>query len=359
MRPVPASLRVASEWCWRLLILAAAAFVAATALARLRVVVVPVVAALILATALVPPARWVERRGVPRWLSTAIVFVAFLGALTGLGYLVVPALVDQFADLGPALADAAAAVERWARNGPLDLSADEVERYRSQVGAAVRSAAESGGVLSGAVAAGEVIAGTVVTLVATFFFVKDGAMIQSTALRLFPQSSRADVATAGRAAWGALGGYLRAAAFIGALEAVIIGGTVAIVGADLALPVAILTFVGGFFPIVGAIAAGLIAVLATLATGGASDALIVGGVALAVQQLDNDLLAPVIYGRAVRLHPLVVVLGITSAATLWGLTGAFLVVPAMAVAAAVTRALHDTDGSDDDDGAGVEASTDG
>lgn len=345
MKPVPEKVKVASEWCWRGLVVAVALVAIASLIGRLRIVVVPVVAALMLATVLVPPARWLERRGVPTWLATAGVFSLLLGALGLAGYVAVPALVDQFGQLGPALADAAAALERWATDGPLDLSSDEVDRYRSAVTGSMKDAVESGGVLSGAVAAGEVVAGTLLALVSTFFFVKDGASIQSAALGAISSDRKATAARAGRAAWDTLGGYLRAAALIGGLEAVVIGGTMAAVGAELALPVAVITFIGGFFPIVGAITAGLIAVLATLATTGVSDALIVGGVALAVQQLDNDLLAPLIYGRAVRLHPLVVVLGITAAGTLWGLTGAFLVVPGMAVTAAIIRSQQD-DGAD-------------
>lgn len=348
MRPVPASLRTASEWCWRSLVIIGAVVVVALALARLRIVVVPVVSALILATVLVPPARWLERRRWPSWLAAAAVFVGFLAVLAGAGLLVVPRVAAEFGALGSALSDAIRSVERWATGEPLELSAGEVDRYREQLVGAVRGSIGSGGLLAGAVAAGEVAAGVVLALMTTFFVVKDGASIQRSLLAIAPAEQRESLRTAARAAWSALGSYVRAAASLGAIEAAVIGTAVAVVGGELAVAVAVLTFLGGFVPIVGAVTAGVVAVLTTLATSGAGDAAIVGAVALAVQQLDNDLLAPVVYGRAIRLHPLVLVIGIAAGATVWGITGAFLVVPALAVCAAVVRAFRPS-GSDSDE----------
>ena len=123
------------------------------------------------------------------------------------------------------------------------------------------------------------------------------------------------------------------------MAAIILGLTVWLVGAGLAVPVAVLTFVGAFFPIVGAVAAGIVAALVALVSGGPTDALIVGGVALVVQQFDNDLLAPLIYGRAIKLHPTVVLLSLAAGGTLAGIMGAFLAVPVAAVIGAVLREL--------------------
>ena len=81
--------------------------------------------------------------------------------------------------------------------------------------------------------------------------------------------------------------------------------------------------------------AGVVAVLVTLVSAGGSQALVVAVVALVVQQLDNDFLAPLIYGRMVSLHPVVVLLALTAGGTLAGIVGAFVAVPTAAVAVAV------------------------
>ena len=111
-----------------------------------------------------------------------------------------------------------------------------------------------------------------------------------------------------------------------------IGITLLLVGSSLVVPVMIITFLAAFVPIVGAVFAGVVATLVALATAGTIPALIVAGVAIVVQQLDNDLLAPVIYGRAIRLHPLVILLGIAAGGALFGFVGTFFAVPFLAVA---------------------------
>jgi putative heme transporter len=179
------------------------------------------------------------------------------------------------------------------------------------------------------------LAGFILALVLTFFFLKDGRKFQRWARAHLPADREELFTTLAGRAWGALAGYLRGAAFIGLVEAIIIGVTLWLVGARLPVPVAVLTFLGAFFPLVGAVAAGIVATLVALVSGGTGDALIVAIVALAVQQFDNDLLAPLIYGKAINLHPVVVLLTLSAGATLGGLIGAFVAVPIAAVISAV------------------------
>jgi len=216
---------------------------------------------------------------------------------------------------------------------------------RRQIEDAISGAEVSeGAVVDGATLAGEVLAGMLLSLVVAFFVVKDGELIQRTVLGWFPERRQRTIRAAGRGAWSALGGYLRGAAMLGAFEGAVIGITMVVVGAGLALPVAVMTFLAAFFPFVGAIAAGVVAVSVALVTSGPAAAGIVAIVAVLVQQLDNDLLAPVIYGKALELHPLVVILALTSGAALAGLAGAFVAVPLVAVALrahAVARSADD------------------
>jgi predicted PurR-regulated permease PerM len=104
--------------------------------------------------------------------------------------------------------------------------------------------------------------------------------------------------------------------------------------------VAVFTFLAAFVPIVGAVVAGVVAVLAALVGGGPGAAVVVAAVALVVQQLDGDLLAPLIYGRATKLHPAAVLVAIATGTAIGGLAGAVLAVPLATVAVAVSRSTR-------------------
>ncbi len=153
------------------------------------------------------------------------------------------------------------------------------------------------------------------------------------AVRLFPPEARSDVDQLGRIAWRTMGGYLGGQAIVALVDAVFIGLALWLIGVPLVLPLAILTFVGGFFPVIGAFVAGGAAALIALVSNGFLDALLVVAAATVVQQLEGNLLQPMIVGRAVRIHPVAVILAVTSGAVIWGLPGAILAVPTVAVAA--------------------------
>ena len=334
-------LRRASDVAWRAMVLGLAVVLVAYVFGRLRFVFIPIVIALLLTTVLGPLARWLEDRGVPRLAATWTVFLGFLGSFVLAGVLIVPAVIDEFADLGPTVSRGVDDVEEWLVEGPLELEQADIEKYRDQAAQRVSDLVGSSGgqVVAGAVAVVEGIAGGLLALVLSFFFIKDGRKFQHWVLTHVRADREELTAALGRSAWNALGGYLRGAAFIGLVEAVILGVTVWAVGGSLAVPVAVLTFVGAFFPIVGAIAAGVVAALVALVSGGPTAGLIVAGVALAVQQFDNDLLAPLIYGRAIKLHPAVVLISLAAGGTIAGIMGAFLAVPVAAVGGAVMREL--------------------
>ena len=177
----------------------------------------------------------------------------------------------------------------------------------------------------------------IIGLIVTFFAIKDGERFARWAQRQLPPDRHALAERLASRAWRTLGGYLRGAATLGLLEGTIIGLAVALVGGRLAIPVGVFTFLMAFIPILGAIAAGVMAVLVALATGGTTAALIVLVVVVVVQQLDNDLLAPVVYGRSLQLHPVVVLLSVAGGGALFGIAGTLLAVPVTAVVLNVLR----------------------
>lgn len=330
-------LRASSDVAWRVLVVLAAVIAILLILARLQIVFVPVFIALLITCALAPPTRWLERKQVPTGLATALVFVVGLGAVAGVVSAIVPPIVDEFSNLGPTLSEAGNDIEDWLVTGPLELKRKEVRDYRDDLGNRVGDlvAGSSDGVVQGARTVLELLAGLVLSLVLSFFFVKDARVFQRWGLTKIPVARREFARTASAKALRTLGNYLVGAATIGFLEAVVIGVAVALAGGRLVVPVMVLTFAAAFFPIVGAIVAGIVAVMVTFVSSGLTPAIIVLIVVILVQQFDTDLLAPLIYGRAVRLHPVVVLVALTAGGTIAGIVGAFVAVPITAVASTV------------------------
>jgi putative heme transporter len=303
-------------------------------MAQLWVLVLAAAVAVLLSRALDPPARYLRARGVPRALVAASVLLGFILALAGIVALLVPSIAHEFDDLGPTIEDAIDDVENWlVEDSPFDVSRRDIQDFRDQaderIGDLLRS--QSGTLISGTILVFEVFAGIVLALVTTFFILKDGDRFGEWLVARFPRHRRDLAVRLGARAWRTLGGYLRGSATLGLIEGVIIGTAVWLVGGSLAVPVGVITFFAAFVPFAGALIAGVIAVLVTLVTAGFGGAVVVGIVALVVQQLDNDLLAPWVFGKSLDLHPLIVLVAITAGGTLFGAFGALLGVPVSAV----------------------------
>jgi predicted PurR-regulated permease PerM len=329
----PAVDRLAA-YSWRLLVIAAALGGAFWLAGQIWVAFVPLVVTLFLTRILAGPAAWLRKR-LPKTLAAATALIGFLillgGVLTGIGV----AAASEFSDLGPTVSRAVDDLQRWlVDDSPFDIEQADIDRYRREagdrIGASLR--ASGGAVAAGAAVAAEVTLALVLGLIVTFFALKDGDRFVGWVRDQLPEGRRELAGRLAAQSWRTLGGYLRGAALLGLVEGTAIAVTLTLVGAELAIPMALVTFLAAFVPVVGAIVAGVLAVLVALATAGGTAALVVAGVALVVQQLDNDVLAPVVYGRALELHPVVVLLAILAGGSAFGLPGSFLAVPVVAVA---------------------------
>lgn len=324
-----------AAYSWRIIVVAIVGLGVLWALRQMWSLVLAVVIGVYVTRALDPLSRRFRARGVPASLNALASLLTFAAVLGVAAVLIVPLLADELAELGPTLSAAVDDVETWiVEDSPFDVSADDLDELRREAGDAISRGLRSsrGDLLSGALVVVEGLVGLILAVVATFFFLKDGPRFQGWVLRRVPAERRDLTRRMGGRAWSTLGGYLRGAAILGLVEGVIIGITLALVGAKLAAPVAVLTFLAAFVPIVGAVVAGVIAVLVALATAGFGAAVVVAVVAVVVQQFDNDLLAPVIYGRALQLHPLVILFGVVAGGSLFGIAGTILAVPVIAMA---------------------------
>jgi predicted PurR-regulated permease PerM len=303
-------------------------------LGELRLVVVPVLASLLLATLLVPPAEFLRRHGWPSALATGVVMVGAAALLGGIVALIAPAFVDQFDQLQSSVDEAVEEVVGWLVQGPFDLERKQIDEAVQNGLDSLRSNAGGigQGVLSGASLLAEVIAGLLLMIVLVFFFVHDGRRMWEFGLSLVPRQRRELVDGAGREAWKATAGYMRGVALIAVVDAVLIGIVLAVVGVPLVLPLMVLVFFGAFIPLVGAVASGAIAALVALISNGVIDAAIVVVAIVAIQQVEGDLLYPNVVGRMIRLHPIAILLVLTAGTVIAGILGALLAIPVVAAA---------------------------
>jgi predicted PurR-regulated permease PerM len=326
---------------WRLLVIAAAAVGLLWLARQLAPVLIPATVALFLTRLLTPISDRLRDRLRPG-LAAAAAMVVLLAAIIGLSWLVVPPIADEAAALPETISEALDDIERWlVEDSPFEISREAVDRFRTRTAERFRDLLLSSGgrVVDGATLAAEIVAGLFLSLLFTFFMLRDGARFSRWLRSRLRPEQRDRAERAARRGWSTLGGYLRGAAMLGIVESIAIGLALVVAGGTLVVPVMVLTFVAAFVPILGAVVAGVTAVLVALVTGGAVSAAIVAVVALAVQQLDNDVLAPWVYGRSLALHPVVILVSVVGGGALFGIAGTLLAVPVVAVAVAVGKEL--------------------
>jgi len=321
-----------AAWAWRLLVVLLAAAVAYRVIATLHVIFVPLALALILTALLMPAVDRLTGWGAPRTLAVGVVLLGILGGVGGIVAFVASRLIDGFPELVDRMSFSVDSVRHWLTDGPLHLSKREVDMIGDSAIAALRQhqARLTGGLITTATTITEIVAGFLVTVFALACFLHSGHGIYRFVTRIFPKSVRDRVRAAGVAGFGSLAGYVRATLFVALVDALGIGLALFAMGVPLALPLASLVFLGAFVPVVGAVVTGLLAVLVALLTEGWLLALLTLAVVVAVQQIEGNVLQPLVVGRAVSLHPLAVLLTLTAGGIIAGVAGMLLAVPALA-----------------------------
>lgn len=333
--------RVTAEWTWRLLLIFVGLLTLGYVVARLDTVVIPVAIALLSSALLVPFVNWLDKHGVPRSIAVVSVLSAAVGVLAAIMTFVIEQFVKGFPGLVDQFSASVTQIQGWLIDGPFHISEDQIRQAGDSVVQAVQSNRQvlTSGALTTATVIAEIFAGAFLALFTLIFFLYGGREIWQFVTRLVPTRSRARVRLAGEQGYHSLVGYVRATVAVAAADAVGIGTGLAILGVPLALPLASLVFVGAFIPIVGAFIAGFLAVLVAWVTKGLLTAVIVLVIIIAIMQLEGHVLQPLLLGRAVRLHPLAVVLAITTGIVLAGIVGGLVAVPIVAVLNTAVRSL--------------------
>ena len=336
---IPYGVRIAAAWSWRmgLILLMIGALV--WLLGKVSFLIIPVMVAALLAGLLYPVVIWLRKRNVPNGAAVAITVLAFIGVIGGALALVGRQLVSGFSELWTEALTGIQQIQDWLAAGPLHLTADQIDQYVSDAVTALQN--NSSTILSGALSfgstAGHFAAGLVLALFILIFFLLEGSRIWGFLVRLLPKRARRAADGAGRRGWTSMVSYVRIQMFVAFVDAVGIGVGAAIIQVPLALPLAVLVFIGSFIPVVGALVTGVIAVLLALVANGPVNALIMLAIVLLVQQLESHILQPLVMGKAVALHPVAVILSVAAGSYLAGIPGALFAVPLLAVVNTAVR----------------------
>jgi predicted PurR-regulated permease PerM len=330
---VPHSLRISAAWSWRLIVVGVVGWVLLRFIGIISIVVIPLAIALLLSALLAPAVGWLLKARLPPSLATFLVLIGGIAAVAGTLTLVVNQFVDGLPDLTSKATAGIRQIQDWARTGPLHLSDAQVngaiDTFQEWINSNTSQLTATG--VATAATLFEVVTGALLVLFATFFFLRDGRKIWRFLVRLFPVNARWSLSDAGDASWATLGAYVRATVLVAFIDATGIGLALVIADVPFPFPLAALVFLGAFVPIIGASVSGAVAVLVALVDQGWIVALIILGAVILVQQVEGHVLQPLIMGRAVAIHPLVVIIGIASGVVLAGIIGALVAVPLIAV----------------------------
>ncbi|MFF3729520.1 AI-2E family transporter [Streptomyces sp. NPDC002476] len=339
---IPWSMRVAAEAGWRLLVLAGTLWVLAQVISTVQLVVLAFVAALLVTAMLQPTVAWLKRRGLPRGLATAVTAVLGFVVIGLVGWFVVWQVMDNIDTLSDQVRAGIEELKHWLLDSPFHVTEQQINDVAKNLSDTIGTNTEeitSAG-LQGVTVVVEFLTGALLAMFSTLFLLYDGKRIWQWMLKLVPAQARPGFAGAGPRAWRTLTAYVRGTVLVALIDAIFIGLGIWFLDVPMAVPIAVFIFLFAFIPLVGAVVSGALAVVVALVTEGVFTALMVLAVVLAVQQIEGHVLQPFILGRAVRVHPLAVVLSVAAGGMVAGIGGAVVAVPLVAVTNTVVGYLR-------------------
>lgn len=328
---LPNGLVIATEWSWRLIVISAALALFAFIVAQLSFVVIPLLVALLLAAIIYPLHNLLLRLKLPRPLATLVSIFSLIGIVVAILWTVISAISRNWESLQERSIAVYEDFEAFLLQSPLGVSEAQIQIWLEQIANNIDTSSLLSGALSIGSSLGSLIVGLILALFALIFFINDGSRIWNFLLRLVPKNAKVAIDGAGNAGWGTFTTFVKAQIIVALIDAVGIGLGAWILGLPLALPIALIVFLGSFIPIVGAFVTGALAIFVALVYQGFTSAIIMLVIVIVVQQVEGQILQPFIIGKSVRIHPLAVVLAVTIGAFLAGIPGALFAVPLLAL----------------------------
>ncbi|MEU6857736.1 AI-2E family transporter [Glycomyces sp. NPDC046736] len=351
-RYVPTGLAIGAAWSWRMLVIGAAVAVVLYLLSQITMVVIPVVISFLLAAMLQPIARWLIGHGWNKSLASIVVLISGLAVVSAILTFVVQQFIAGIPDFYDSIVKGLKDAQTWLESGPYGLDGAQIAEFLAGIQGNIttwysdnqETIVQTGLDVAGSTASGlgNFVTGLFLVLFTTYFFIRDGRRIWTFLTGMLPRPATAAMRYAGGAGWSTLVQYMRTVVVVAAVDAIFIGLGLWLLDIPLWLPLTTLVFLGAFIPIIGATVSGAVAVVVALVgtENGLINALIVLGIVLLVQQLESNLLQPFLMSRAVKLHPLAIVLAVTAGGFAWGIIGALVAVPLLAIVNGTVRALN-------------------
>ncbi|VTR78331.1 AI-2E family transporter [Cellulomonas hominis] len=343
---VPRWLRTSAGVTWRLLVLLAGVGVVFYGTAQVQLLFVAVFIGFVF-TAVLRPVVDLYARVMPRGLATALGLLSGFLVLAGMVFYVGYSVANQWQNLSEQFGDGIDQIVDWLEHGPLPVSitneqiAEWIDTGREWVqqhaGDLAGQAAESAGSVV------EVFTALALAVFCAVFFLARGSEMWTWFVNQLPTSARDSWKTAGGAGWYTFSGYTRGIVIIAVTDGLLAFVLLSIIGVPLAAPLAVLVLIGAFIPLIGAPAAMVIAMIVALAANGPLQAALVGaGIAL-IGQFEGHVLQPMVMGKQVSLHPVVVALAVAGGTLTAGILGAVIAVPLVSVAWAIYSRFHQLD----------------
>lgn len=340
---ISAGARSVGRWSWSLIgtMLAIAALF--WLMSRLQVGLIPIMIAIIICTVLYPLKLALEKIKIPGGLAAAIVLLAAIAVVFGLLASVAPGIVAQISAVVSAAGSGLQELERWLAGPPFNIDNEQLQQITGQITSWLQGQAANiaSGFVTGVTTISSVLITLFLVLMLTFFFMKDGHRFLPAVRNIAGRRAGQHLSEVLARVWHTLGAFIRTQAIVGAIDAVLIGLGLVVLNVPLALAIAILTFLFSFIPTLGAIIAGALAVLVALVSNGFTAALWVLILVLAVQQIESNIIFPVLQRRSVDVHPALSLVSVAIGGTSFGIIGAFLAVPVVATTLVILRYISD------------------
>jgi predicted PurR-regulated permease PerM len=338
MFSAPAWLRDLGFSAWLLVGVAAALVGAIFLLAETQTIVMPVVTAAIIASVTVPMVDWLKRHGVPRGAGAVLVFLGIVLIGVGVGVIVMGGIASQADSLSQRLHAGADEIQSWLQSLGVGSSTagDANEEASASISAGFRALTDG---LLGSV---DRLASLAVFLsfaaLSLFFMLKDAPTIGSFVERHLGMPAPLARTVMGQIA-RSLRGYFVGVTIVAAWSALLVGGGALLLGVPLPGTIAVVTFLGGYVPYLGAWAAGAFAVLIALGGQGPEAALAIAVIVLLANGVLQQLVQPIAYGAALGIHPLAVLIVTIAGGCLFGTIGLVLAAPLVAAAVKISAEL--------------------
>ena len=299
----------------------------------------PVLLAILVSTVLYPISAWLRSKGFPRSLAAVSTLLGLIIVFCGVFAAMAPVVTSQSQTLINQAEDGINQLTEMVEESPIDIQSDQLQSVLQDVVKFAKGQASTiaTGVISGFSMASSIVVAALIMLFVTFFIIKDGDKFLPWLRKYTGNSTGWHVTELGARIWKTLSGFIQAQAAVAMVDAVLIGLGLWVLQVPLALVIAVVTFFASFIPIIGAVTAGALAVIIALVSNGLTNALLALALIIIVQQVEGNILQPMLQSKAMGLHAAVVLLSVTIGSTLAGIVGAFLAVPVAATIAVVVR----------------------